>query len=133
MWKRVDGMRAFGFGEPGDIRDELTSLVLAGDKTATAGVWRIDYEPEQEEIDTVGEQQVLLDSAEEPVAVIEITRVESHSFAEVPWELARDEGEGFESVEDFRAGYRRYFAARGVTLADDDLIICLWFRVVERP
>lgn len=132
MWKRVDGMRAFGFAEPGEFRDELTALVLAGKKTATAGVWRVDYEPDEEEIDKVGERQVVLDSLEQPTAIIEVTRVESYPFLEVPWELAQDEGEGFDSIEDFRTGYRRYFEAMGVTLADSDLMICMWFKVVEQ-
>jgi uncharacterized protein YhfF len=106
--------------------------VLAGKKTATAGVWRVDYEPDQEEIEKVGERRVVLDSLEQPTAIIEVTRVESHPFLEVPWELAQDEGEGWDSIEDFRSGHRRYFEAMGVTLADSDLMVCVWFKVVEQ-
>jgi len=126
-------MRTLGFAEPGELRDELTALVLARQKTATAGVWRVDYEPDQEEIESVGEHLVVLDSLEQPTAIIEITRVQSHPFIEVPWELARDEGEGWDSIEDFRSGHRRYYEATGVTLADTDLMICVWFKVVEQP
>ncbi len=74
---------------------------------------------------------MLLDSAGRPVAVIAITRVEEHRFIDVPWELARDEGEGFESIEDFRSGYRRYYAEAGTPITDDERVICTWFRVVE--
>ena len=100
MWKRIDGMRTLGLGPPGPFRDELNALVLEGKKTATAGVWRVDYEPDGEDVEAVGERLVLLDSDGRRSGVVEVTRVESHRFADVPWELARDEGEGFTSIED---------------------------------
>jgi len=131
VWKRVDGLRTIGLGTPGRFRDELNRLVLEGTKIATAGLWRVDYEAEGEVIESVGERLVLLDSDEQPIATLEVTRAESRPFGEVPWELARDEGEGFTSIEDFRDGYRRVYAHEGVSLADDDLMVCVWFRLLE--
>ena len=134
MWKRIDGMRTLGLGPRGPFRDELNALVLEGKKTATAGVWRVDYEPDGEDVEAVGERLVLLDSDGRRSGVVEVTRVESHRFADVPWELARDEGEGFTSIEDFRSGYRRhYHSTESVAIADDDLTICVWFVLVEVP
>lgn len=131
MWPRVGGLRAFGFGDPGPFRDHLTGLALAGTKVATAGLWRHDYEPEGEPVESVGERQALLDSNGEPCAIVEIARVERYGFLDVTWEFADAEGEGFTDVEHWRSGHRSYFAERGVEVADDDLFICVWFRVVE--
>ena len=131
MWPRVEGMRAFSLGTAGEMRDRLTALVLAGTKTATAGLWRDEYQPEGEALDEVGERQVLLGSDDEPVAVIEITRVETHRFADVPWDFADAEGEGFTSIEHWRDGHRSFYAAQGTQVTDDDLVVCVWLRVID--
>ncbi len=130
MWPRLDGMRVLELAQPGPFRDELVDLVLAGTKQATAGLLSLDYEAENEALDEVGEHQVVVDGEGEAVAVIEITRVEQHPFVEVPWELADAEGEGFTSIEDFRSGYRRYYSRQGIDLTDDDVFVCVWFRLL---
>ena len=124
-------MRTLDLGTPGPARDELNRLVLEGTKTARAGLRRTGYEAEDEALEDIGERLVMLDSDGEPVAVIEVTRVEAHPFLEVPWELARDEGEGFTSIEDLRDGYRKEYRSAGVTLADDDSMACVWFRLLS--
>lgn len=86
------------------MRDRLNALVLAGTKTATAGLWKDEYEPHEEAVDVVGERQVVLDSNDEATAMVEITRVETHRFADVPWEFALAEGEGFRDIEHWRDG-----------------------------
>jgi uncharacterized protein YhfF len=78
--------------------DRLNALVRSGTKTATAGLWRAECEPEGGEIDRVGERQVILDSSSGPAALVEITRVERYRFIDVPWEFALAEGEGFKSI-----------------------------------
>ena len=132
MWPRVGGLRAFRLGSPGEMQDRLNALVLAGEKVATAGLWRNEYVDEGEPLEVVGERQILLDGVEEqPLAVVEITRVEIHPFAEVPWEFADAEGEGFESIEHWRDGHRTFYANEGITVGDDDLVVCVWLRVVQ--
>jgi uncharacterized protein YhfF len=114
------------------MQDRLNALVLAGEKVATAGLWRNEYVDEGEPLEVVGERQILLDGVEEqPLAVVEITRVEIHPFAEVPWEFADAEGEGFESIEHWRDGHRTFYANEGITVGDDDLVVCVWLRVVQ--
>ena len=49
--------------------------------------------------------------------------------AEIDIAFARDEGEGFESVEDWHAAHERFFER---TIAPDTLISAIRFRVVER-
>jgi uncharacterized protein YhfF len=113
------------------MQDRLNTLVLAGEKVATAGLWQQEYLDESEALDAVGERQVIIAAGGSPVAVVEVTRVERHRFADVPWEFAAAEGEGFTSIEDWRSGHRSYFANEGIAVSDDDLVVCVWFRVVD--
>ena len=112
------------------MRARLNSLVLSGAKRATAGLWAYDYEMEGEALDEVGERQVLLDDHDRPVALVEITRVVTCRFADVPWEFAQAEGEGFRSIEHWREGHRSYYRQERVEVADDDLVVCVRFSVV---
>ncbi len=48
---------------------------------------------------------------------------------EIDVQFARDEGEGFESVEDWREAHERFFER---ALPDDTLIVATRFRLVER-
>ena len=107
--------------------------MLDGVKTATAGLWKHEYEPHGEHVEHAGERQILLDSNNEPLAVVEITRVEQYRFDEVPWEFADREGEGFRSIQHWREGHRSYYQRDGITVGDDDLVVCVWMRVVKRP
>lgn len=131
MWPRVGDLRAFDLGSEGAMREELNRLVLAGEKVATAGLWGHDYAAEDEVLDEVGERQVLLGSDGAPLALVEITRIETHRFIDVTWEFAAAEGEGFTSVDGWRAGHLDYWTGEGFTVTDDALTVCVWFRVVE--
>ena len=129
MWPRVQGLRALELGTPGAMRDELTALVLAGGKRATAGLLA-EYAEEGEELETVGERLALLDSDGKPRAVVEITAVEVVQFADVTWDFAEAEGEGFASVDHWREAHRRFWAGEGTTVDDDTAVVCLAFRLV---
>lgn len=131
MWPRVDGMRAFGLGDPGEMRRRLTALALAGTKVSTGDLWQQGYVAEGEEVEEIGELQVLLGDDGRPAAVVEVERVETHLFAEVPWEFADAEGEGFGSIEHWRAGHRSYYAEHGIEVSDDAPFVCVWFQVLE--
>jgi uncharacterized protein YhfF len=134
MWPRAEGLRAFGFGNAGPMRQRLTALTLAGTKVATGDLWQQGYADEGEVIEEIGERLAVLDNDDQVVAIIEITRVEKHRFADVSWEFAHAEGEGFTSIEHWRDGHRSYFAERGVNVDDDSIFVCLWYRLVEtRP
>ncbi|UBU15592.1 ASCH domain-containing protein [Nonomuraea gerenzanensis] len=131
MWPRIDGLRVMELGTPGKVRAELTGLALSGAKKATAGILPLDYEAEGEEVERVGERLVLVDSSGERVGEIEITRVELTPFAEVGWEFAEAEGEGYGSVADWRETHRRYWAGVGYEVEDRTTVVCLWFRLVS--
>ena len=132
MWARADGLRAFELGTPGLMRQRLNKRVLIGQKVATAGLWQQDYMDEHESIEEVGERQALLDDDGDVIAVVEITRVETHRFVDVPWEFANAEGEDFRSIEHWRDGHTSYYAQQGIEIDDDTLVVCVWFRLIDR-
>ncbi|MFC5825569.1 ASCH domain-containing protein [Nonomuraea insulae] len=126
----MDGLRVFGLGTPGRIRTWLNDLALSGTKRATAGLLLFDYEAEGEEVEHIGEHLVLVGDSGERVAEVEVTRVEFMPFAEVTWEFAQAEGEGFTSTADWRETHRRYWSGLGHEVDDATTIVCLWFRLV---
>ena len=130
----------FGFVRT-PLRRELVDLILRGEKTAGAALL-VDYESEGEELPPVGEQSVLLDYDDEPVGVIETTEVRVVRAADVDEQFARDEGEGFESVADWRAAHARFFGLSTETYReftgdpswsfdDDSMVVCERFKLVR--
>ncbi|WP_433494655.1 ASCH domain-containing protein [Micromonospora sp. CA-248089] len=130
MWPRIGGLRALALGTPGELRTRLNTLVLSGVKTATAGLVQ-EYDEDGEELEYVGERQVLVDDNDQFLAVIEVTGVEVVRFADVQWDFARAEGEGDRSIEEWREGHGAYWARQGTPVTDDTRIVCLRFRLVS--
>jgi uncharacterized protein YhfF len=125
----VTGLPPLELGYPHTaLRRELVDAVLDGRKTATAGLWE-DYVAEGAALDSPGDRCVLLGFEDEPVAVVEITEARLVSAAEIDDQFARDEGEGFESVEDWRAAHEEFFDR---PIDADTRIVAVRFRVVER-
>lgn len=116
-------------GSPGAMREELNALVLAGIKTATAGLLAEDYETEDEELEHVGEQLVLLDNLQRPIALLEVDEVRVQPLSSVSWEFAVAEGEGFTSIDDWRSGHLRFWQAMGTEVSDSTLVVCVRFHV----
>jgi uncharacterized protein YhfF len=118
-----------GLGHPRtELRRQLVAAVLAGEKTATAGLWS-DYEAEGEALASAGDRYVLHDYDDNPVAVVEITESRLVPAGEIDVEFARDEGEGFESVDDWRVAHETFFQQ---AIAPDTKIVALRFRVVQQ-
>ncbi|MFE4309789.1 ASCH domain-containing protein [Streptomyces sp. NPDC056891] len=132
MWPRVDGMRAMELGAPGAMRDELNALVLAGAKRATTGLLD-EYSEENESLEHVGERLALLDNEGLAVAALEITGVEVTAFDQVTWEHAAAEGEGDADLDAWRAVHRRFWSGEGTPVENDTLVVCLAFRLTDRP
>lgn len=136
------GMPAWGFAFPGALRDELTALALDGTKTATASLG-VDYVVDGAMPPRPGDREVLLDSDGQPVAILEITRTELSTISLVTDDFARAEGEGFADAADWREAHERFWngyiddirtALRDSSfeLTDSTVVVCEWFRVVER-
>jgi uncharacterized protein YhfF len=114
----------FGLGYPGtDLRRRLVKAVLSGAKTATAGL--AGDEPPS----AVGARYVVEDEEGRPRAIVEVTEARVVPASEIDLDFARDEGEGFESVEEWRAAHERFFEQ---PIERDTLIEAVRFRVVER-
>jgi uncharacterized protein YhfF len=112
-----------------DLRLKLVGAVLRGDKTATAGL-RSDYAPHTDEpLPEVGDRLALLDFDDRPVAVVETTELRIVPAGEIDLDFARDEGEGFETVEDWRRAHQRFWAEHEID--DETLIVAERFRLVH--
>ncbi|HET9461633.1 MAG TPA: ASCH domain-containing protein [Gaiellaceae bacterium] len=110
------------------LRQKLVDAVLRGDKTATAGL-RSDYEP-GEPLPRSGGRALLLGFDDEPVAIVETTEVRVVRAGDVDLAFAVDEGEGFETVADWRRAHERFWADHEID--DDTLVVAERFRLVER-
>src|SRR5207247_7031135 len=93
----------FELGHPRtDLRRRLVEAVLRGDKTATASL-RDEYEPFADRpLPQVGDRFVLAGWDDEPVGVVETTEIRLVPAGQVDGDFARDEGEGFATVAQWR-------------------------------
>ncbi len=112
------------------------AAILSGEKTSTTGLLE-HYQREGETPEPVGERMRVIDSDGRGVAVIEITESEVKPMGEVDLAFAIDEGEGFETLDEWRDAHVRFFTSPEiegppVTIDDDSLVVCIRFRVVER-
>ncbi|MET9605845.1 ASCH domain-containing protein [Streptomyces sp. NPDC006512] len=136
----LDDLPPYLLGFPGPLRDRLVAAVLSGAKTSTTGLLA-EYEAEEEPLPVPGARAVLVDSAEAPVAVVEVTGVEVLRLADVTLRHALDEGEGFASVAEWRTAHEGFWHSGpvraaigdpGFTVDDDTLVVAERFRVTER-
>jgi uncharacterized protein YhfF len=119
----VSGLPDFGLGYPGtDLRRRLVAAVLAGEKTASAGL------ADEEEPPRPGDRFALHDAHDRVVGVVEVTGARVVPTGEIDLAFARDEGEGFESVEDWRLAHERFFER---PIEDDTGIVAIRFQLVE--
>jgi uncharacterized protein YhfF len=128
------------FAFPGPLRDQLVAAIVSGAKTTTTGVMA-DYEHEGEPLPSPGERQVVIDSAGEPVTVIETVAVRVLRLGDVDLAHALGEGEGYTSVAQWRAGHESFWHSAQMrkalddpqfTVDDDTLVVAEEFRVVGR-
>jgi uncharacterized protein YhfF len=127
------------FAFPGALRDQLVAAIVAGGKTTTTGLVA-EYEKEGAPLPEPGLRQVVVDSAGNPVAVIETTSVQVMRLGDVDLAHALGEGEGYASVAEWRAGHERFWHSAPMrealgdpefTVDDDTLVVAEVFRVVE--
>jgi uncharacterized protein YhfF len=126
---------------PGPLRDRLVAAVLRGEKTATTSLLA-EWDADREQLPEAGERQTVIDSDEQPVAVIELTAVDLIRLADVDLSLAREEGEGFKAVTEWRREHERFWRERviprlpaplAVAPTDDTRIVVERFRLVQDP
>lgn len=127
------------FAFPGPLRDRLVAAILDGSKTSTAGLL-VDYEHEGAPLPEVGSRSVVVDSDGWPVGVIEVTGVRVVPLAQVDLAHAVDEGKGYTSVAEWRAGHERFWHSEemratlenpGFTVNDTTPTVLERFRLVS--
>ena len=126
------------FAFPGPLRDQLVAAILDGTKTTTTGL-ADDYERDAEPLPRPGDREVVIDSAGDPVALIQIVTVRVVRVGDIDLAHALGEGEGYASVADWRAGHeafwhssamREYVGDPAFTVNDDTLAVAVAFRAV---
>lgn len=134
------GLSICEFAFPGPLREQLIAAILDGSKTSTTATL-IEFEVEQEELPRVGEREVVVDSAGRGVAVIEMTEVRMARLGDVDLQHAVDEGEGFSTVAQWRAGHEDFWHSPDMrtamkdpefTVDDTTMLVLQRFQVTAR-
>nr|QQZ49985.1 ASCH domain-containing protein [Phenylobacterium glaciei] len=103
-WRSLE---SFSFGDSPEMADRLLAFVLSGAKTATC--WSIaDGQQTQ-----AGKRWVVKDGQGRSRAVIETLALDQRRFDEIDLAFAVAEGEGDETLDDWREGHRAYFTRNG--------------------
>lgn len=133
-----DELPAIEFAFPGPLRDSLIAAIESGAKSSTSSLMR-EYVIGGEPLPRVGQRGAVVDSNGERRFVIETTGVSVVRLRDVPLEHALDEGEGYESVAEWRAGHESFWSSGAnratlgpdFELTDDSLIVLEQFIVVQ--
>ncbi len=119
----------FGFKESAD---ELLELVLEGKKRATSSLLKA-YEIEDEPLPVKGEYSIVLNSKEEPCAVIETTDVYVLPYNQMTFEICKKEGED-DCLESWKRNHEEFFKkdleSMGIEFKEDMEIVFEEFKKV---
>jgi len=125
-----DVIDAWSFGA---MADELADLVLCGEKTATSSAYEL-YKLENEPLPQAGSFDVILDSQDQAVCIVEITKVSVQPFHQVSADHAYKEGEGDKSLAYWRQVHEDFFTEwmreAGLTFTPDSKVVLEEFRKV---
>ena len=118
-----DEIDAWAFGVEADT---LAGLVLKGEKTATASAYDL-YAIEDESLPQEGTFDVILDSQNQAVCIVEITKVSVQPFHQVSADHAYKEGEGDKSLAYWRQVHEDCFTEwleeAGLTFTPDSKVV----------
>lgn len=135
------GLPKAEFAFPGPLRDRLVAAVLDGSKTSTTEL-ALEYELGDQPLPRIGSRSVLIDSDDRPVAVLEVTSLRVVPLGDVDLTHAHDEGEGYETLAQWRTAHEQFFQSPemraelddpGFTVDDSTPVVLERFRVVARP
>ena len=108
-------------------------MVLRGEKTATASAYDL-YALEDEPLPQEGTLDVILDSQDQAVCIVEITKVSVQPFNQVSADHAFKEGEGDKSLAYWRQVHEDCFTEwlreAGLTFTADSKVVLEEFRKV---
>ena len=125
-----DEIDAWAFGVDADF---LADLVLKGEKTATTSAYDL-YAVEDEPLPQEGTFDVILDSQNQAVCIVEITKVSVQPFNQVSAQHAFKEGEGDKSLAYWRQVHEDFFTdclgEAGLTFTPNSKVVLEEFRNV---
>lgn len=128
-----ESFQVWFFGNNSEMARELAELVISGKKKATASLVAVnEIKPEVAPID--GGYSVVTDFEGNPHCVIQTTEIRHLPFTEVDAQFAFDEGEGDQTLEDWRDCHWRYFTKEAVEnnleFNEKSLICCERFKLL---
>jgi len=121
------------FGNNSKMAKELVKLILRGKKKATASLAEVNkLKPETAPIDNG--YSVVTDYEGNPQGVIQTTEIRILPFTGVDAQFAFDEGEGDQTLEDWREGHWKYFTREAeelnVEFNEKSLVTCERFKLL---
>jgi uncharacterized protein YhfF len=121
------------FGNSVEMAKELGELVVSGKKSATASLVEFNKRhPGSAPIDKG--YSVVTDFEGNPLCILQTTEIRQLPFDEVDIQFAFDEGEGNQTLENWRDGHWRYFTKEAAELEiefnEKSLICCERFRLL---
>ncbi len=134
------GLPTEEYGFPGPLRDALVSAILEGRKTSTTSLL-VQYQLDNEALPVVGDRGVVVDSSGLPVCITDVTEVRVAPLGAVDLSHAIDEGEGYQTVADWRSGHEEFWhssefrSAMGdpnFTVSDSTKAVLVRFQVSQR-
>ncbi len=124
---------AWPFGNTPEMADELGVLVRQGIKTATTSLtW--PYDQGLERHPEVGGYSIILDGSDQPICLIQTTRLERKAFNAVDETHAYLEGEGDRSLRYWQKVHRNFFRDEckrwGIKFHEEITVLCERFKLV---
>ena len=114
--------------------DGLARLVIDGIKKATCSA-HVYYEVEKEPLPAVDDYSIILNSENEPVAIIRTSDVQIMPMNEVPEEFAIAEGEGDRTYRYWKEVHEIFFTEElekiGLAYTEDLLLVCERFELID--
>ncbi|MDM5186747.1 ASCH domain-containing protein [Bacillus sp. DX4.1] len=133
-WKEREKPKYVSAWQFGASPDYLAQLVIDGVKTATCS-GHIFYELENEPLPTTDDYSIILNSNDEPVAIIKTVEVTVTPMNEVPEEFAIAEGEGDRTYRYWKDAHVKFFIKElneiGREFSEDMLLVCERFKLID--
>jgi uncharacterized protein YhfF len=114
--------------------DHLAQLVIEGVKTATCSAVVV-YEREGEPVPSVDDYSIILNSKDEPLAIIKTVEVTIMPMNQVSEDFAIAEGEGDRTYQYWKDVHVEFFteelAKFGLHFSEDLMLVCERFDVID--
>ncbi|MBE7124090.1 ASCH domain-containing protein [Bacillus cereus] len=133
-WGKNEKPKSVAAWQFGESPDYLAQLVIDGIKTATCS-GHIFYELENESLPKTNDYSIILNSQDEPIAIIRTIEVTVTPMNEVTEEFAIAEGEGDLTYNYWRDSHIQFFTKElhelGLGFSEDMLLVCERFELID--